>query len=149
MHSKPVKTDNQAFAVKKQAVYCHATTWESGNLTLKSPELPNGLQVRVFKNKIWGRGLLRRWMPLIGGPWGPALRCYLLTKTLFGSLHLRRLGVWEMSLFCMSEISWVLINYWLGRSFWVISTPIPWAQACVFPGWSSHAWGVIRPPVRS
>lgn len=68
MHSKPVKTDNQAFAVKEQAVYCHATMWESGNLTLKSPELPNGLQVRVFESKIWGKGLLRRWMPLIGGP---------------------------------------------------------------------------------
>lgn len=42
---------------------------------LKSPKLPDGLHVRIFKGKTWGRGLLRRWMPSIGGPGGHAHRC--------------------------------------------------------------------------
>lgn len=53
---------------------------------LKSLELPDGLHVRVLKDKTGDRGLLRRWM-LIGGPWGHGSRCYLINSgaTSFGS----------------------------------------------------------------
>lgn len=43
-------------------------TQENRELMLKTPELPNGAQVRVFKDKVGGGGLLRKWTLLIGGP---------------------------------------------------------------------------------
>lgn len=42
---------------------------------LENPKFPDDLQVRVLKGRIWGMGLLRRWMPLTEGPGGDTSRC--------------------------------------------------------------------------
>ena len=73
-HLQSVKTDTEVLQCRKISsllVWCHLREQgrEGGVLMPQSPKFPSSLQVRIFKGKIWGRGLLRRWMLLNGGPW--------------------------------------------------------------------------------
>lgn len=51
MSSKPIKTNTELLLWGKKAISWCGTTQEKEELMLKSPKLPNGLQVRALKAK--------------------------------------------------------------------------------------------------
>ena len=135
--------------------WCGATQ-EMTELTLKSPKLLHGLQVRVLKGKIWGRA---SWEG--GRHWSETPEIMLVSVGVTSSGLLEVLSISrdldsEKNIFILYAREFIGYRWWLGLQgvlinylsysfLWMVSKhPYPWS---LFFGWSGCAWGWLWPLV--